>query len=242
MPPKKGKCAFQDGWLENVSWKDWLVRGTDSHTARCKICLQNFDIASMGSSALKSHAAGAKHRKKVESVKATRNTTNINDFFARPATGAANAFGGRGVQEPEEIVEARGGAGTVTGGRGPAGLGSFLVKNDVLKAEVMWALKVTQAHYSYNSCSNISSLFPAMFPDSRIAEQFSCGERKCAYLCCHGIAPHFLDLMTQKVRSQHAYVLLFDESLNKKTKSKQMDVHVRMWEDDKVSVMSIWPC
>ncbi|WAR14725.1 hypothetical protein MAR_004830 [Mya arenaria] len=40
-------------------------------------------------------------------------------------------------------------------------------------------------------------------------------ERKTAYLCCFGIAEHVK--------------ILFDESLNKKSQAKQMDIHVRYW-------------
>ena len=34
------------------------------------------------------------------------------------------------------------------------------------------------SHYSYKSCEGTSKLFQAMFPDSRIASQFSCGGKK----------------------------------------------------------------
>jgi hypothetical protein len=71
-----------------------------------------------------------------------------------------------------------------------------------------------------------------MFPDSEIAKKFTCGEKKCAYLACYGLAPHFSDLMREQIRDRDAYVLLFDESLNKKMKRKQMDLHVRFWGDD----------
>ena len=48
--------------------------------------------------------------------------------------------------------------------------------DESLKAEILWALKAIMSHYSYKSCEGMSKLFQVMFPDSRIASQFSCGE------------------------------------------------------------------
>lgn len=36
--------------------------------------------------------------------------------------------------------------------------------------------------FSFNSSTDIAKLFAAMFPNSEIAKQFSCGERKAAYM------------------------------------------------------------
>jgi hypothetical protein len=110
---------------------------------------------------------------------------------------------------------------------------SFSV-TDRNKAEVLWAMKCVHSHYSYNSCTDIKELFINMFPDSNIAQTFTCGERKCSYLCCFGLAPHFKSLVLESVRSSDFHVLLFDESLNKVTKTKQMDIHVRYWSDNEI--------
>ena len=57
-----------------------------------------------------------------------------------------------------------------------------VTRDESLKAEILWALKAIMSHYSYKSCEGTSKLFQAMFPDSKIASQFSCEEKKCAYL------------------------------------------------------------
>ena len=92
--------------------------------------------------------------------------------------------------------------------------------DETLKAEILWALKVIMSHYSYKSCEGTSKLFQAMFPDSRIASQFSCGENKCAYLVCFGLSPHFKQLLKDVVKKEEASVLMFDESLNSVCQSK----------------------
>lgn len=83
---------------------------------------------------------------------------------------------------------------------------------------------------------SLGDLFCRMFPDSAIAKSFQCGEKKAAYLSNFGIAPHFLSLLTDRVKSlKDGYVLLFDESLNNKNQKKQLDAHVRFWDADSVS-------
>ena len=45
-----------------------------------------------------------------------------------------------------------------------------VVTGDVIRAEVLWTLKVVMCHYSFNSCNDISATFGAMFPDSGISK------------------------------------------------------------------------
>ena len=91
----------------------------------------------------------------------------------------------------------------------------------MLKAEKLQTLKPITSHYSLNSSKDTSQLFSAMFPDSQIARQFVCGERKAAYCCLFGLAEHFKKLLQDSVSGP--FVVLFDESLNKKMQGKQMD-------------------
>ena len=71
-------------------------------------------------------------------------------------------------------------------------LSTFLViSEEVLHAEVFWVIKVLTSHYSFSSCQVISCLFSEMFPDSQIAQSFSCGTTKCACLAYFDIYPYF---------------------------------------------------
>jgi hypothetical protein len=73
-----------------------------------------------------------------------------------------------------------------------------------------------------------------MFPDSSIAQGFSCGDSKASYLCNFGLAPYFSEELKKRASSSTNYVLLFDESLNKEIQEKQMDVYVRFWQNGSV--------
>ena len=79
----------------------------------------------------------------------------------------------------------------------------------------------------------LGEYFAKRFPDSTIAKTFQCGETKSAYICKFGLAPHFKQLLSSKLKDDD-YVLLFDESLNVETQSKQCDFLVRHWDGNKV--------
>ncbi|MEL7309043.1 MAG: hypothetical protein AAGK05_15035, partial [Pseudomonadota bacterium] len=73
-------------------------------------------------------------------------------------------------------------------------------------------LKSTMSNYSYNSQEDTSDVFKKMFPDSEIAQKFSCGKTKIMYLSCFGIAPHFTDLLTSNTKEfQRARHLKFGQ-------------------------------
>ena len=106
---------------------------------------------------------------------------------------------------------------------------------NVLKAEIIWVLKVVSSHFSFNSCSDINDVFKLMFGDFDVSSQFSCGKTKCSYICCFGIASYIKQNLKELLASQPHFVILFDETLNRATESKQMDVHCRFWQDGQIS-------
>ena len=72
--------------------------------------------------------------------------------------------------------------------RSQPSLEGHVTKDNVLKAETLWTLKLITSHYSFNSSKDTSQLFSAMFPDSQIVRQFACGEEKAAYCGVFGLA------------------------------------------------------
>ena len=77
-----------------------------------------------------------------------------------------------------------------------------------------------------------------MFPDSAIAKSFSCGRDKIGYLLYFGISPYFHQLLYDHIRTVSNFVILFDETLNKVTQSKQMDLHFRYWNESNQRVIT----
>ena len=53
---------FQESWLSDERFKDWLVPAQTKRETRCKRCKKSFALSNMGLQALKSHAEGKKHK------------------------------------------------------------------------------------------------------------------------------------------------------------------------------------
>lgn len=87
-------------------------------------------------------------------------------------------------------------------------MSDYVTTAEVLKAEIVWVMKSINSHYSMNSSSDVGELFRRMFPDSKVAAQFSCGDRKAGYLTTFGLGPYFADQILKTVQSKSAYVLM----------------------------------
>ena len=181
------------------------------------------DISAMGESALKSHMKGAKHKENG----GCKTCTTLFDFTISKFPKASTTCSQSELTVPTPPLPQ-----PVEGSKVQSGSGSekFFSKDDVLKSEILWALKMVTNHMSFNSSKDTSKLFTAMFPVSNIAKQFQCGERKSAYICVFGLSEYFLKLLKDSVKG--LYVVMFDESLNKKPQEKQMDVYLRYWDDE----------
>ena len=62
------RTYFQDSWLNEDSFKSWLVPGTNNTQARCIRCRKTFELSNMGVQAVKSHAGGKGHKDKTAAV------------------------------------------------------------------------------------------------------------------------------------------------------------------------------
>ena len=188
--------------------------------AHCKVCNKDIDISTMGKTALVSHSKGIKHKTKMaHKAELAATCGRISNYMGSSAAVASTS----GV--------------TVNKLSSAPGRDTQTVcynMNEQLKAETIWSLKMATSNYSFSSCSDLSSTFSAMFPDSAIAQGFSMSETKSMYIMSHGIAPYIESLVHNHVKESKEYVLLFDETLNKNLQKKQMDMLVRFWDADKV--------
>ena len=56
----KNKCIFNDSWLSDSRFSQWLKRSVNSTKAYCNFCQNDFDISNTGVIGLTIHAAGKK--------------------------------------------------------------------------------------------------------------------------------------------------------------------------------------
>ena len=70
-------------------------------------------------------------------------------------------------------------------------INTVLQKENVTRAEIMWALEILMNNYSHRSCVGKEQLFTSMSPDSYIAQKFHLGKTKARYVVCYWLAPFF---------------------------------------------------
>ncbi len=144
----------------------------------------------MGIKAVESHMQGAKHKMATESQK---QTPGISHFCVGPA--------------PQLATTAAAATAGATAGASSTDLAVIFGGTATLKSEVLWILNTVVKHQSYTSNEGIGDLFHVMFPDSQIANTFSCGKDKTAYVTRHGLAPHIQNLLIDEV-NRSRYVLM----------------------------------
>ncbi len=215
-----GKCSFNIQWLFKDKFQLWLLKDPDQRCAKCRLCSKSFDISNTGEAALVSHMRGRKHTATAASI-----SNSIREFVDVGDNVTAV------TPTPTQTTIA---VAAISTARQTNLDASDVTTTKVLKAEVLWALKVMNSHYSYKLSEDAACLFQATFPNSQFAGRFACGEKKCSYVCTYGLAPYFKKLIVKEVSQQPAYVMLFDESPNKHLQSKQMDLHVRLRDGPEV--------
>ena len=67
-----------------------------------------------------------------------------------------------------------------------------------------------------------------MFPDSKIARNFSMARTKAMYAINHVIAPYFKSLLLSSINTLDIHIYYFDESLNEVTQTCEMDLHAQL--------------
>ena len=82
-----GKCVFNEHWLRDPQYAEWITRDRVPGCAKCVFCAKSIDITNMGEGALRSHARGAKHQSFVHS---THTFGHVKSFMAgKQAVGGA---------------------------------------------------------------------------------------------------------------------------------------------------------
>lgn len=232
---------FNQNWItSNPGWAKWLQPAPgDKFSARCTICKKTFSLSNMGRQAVESHSASKKHRNLITSDPAQ---TSLQMFQRRsvPPNLASSLPQQESSSQAESLPPpsssrcesiATDYSGSDQQRLSTGGISQHLVKECVSKAEIKWALKSVTSHYSFHSAYDLPVIFREMFPDSEIAKTYSMGDSKLRYSVVYGLAPYFKSQLESSIRSSIYLVACFDEAFNKITRSKQMDLIYRFWDD-----------
>jgi hypothetical protein len=173
----------------------------------------------MGRGALVSHENGTKHKNIIELQKKQQPISQLFVIQQEDAHVTSTRASERiEVQSPLRINE--------TGSGNP----SFIIADELTKAELLWAMKTVVSHSSFNSANGSAELLANMFPDSEIAKNVMIASTKMAYLINYGSATFFREDLQDVLAKADLFVTCFDESLNKVIAQRgQMDLAVRYY-------------
>ena len=147
------------------------------------MCRKDVKLGNMGKNALFSHMKCDTHKDNM--AVRSRQSVGIKMFSAKqPCTSETKE------SVPEEVIAPA----SLQQPLQTATIAGFTSDNSVLKAEIIWTMYTIVKHYSYNSNSDIGSIFQAMFP-CEVAAKFACGADKTSYLATFGLASHFKKLL-----------------------------------------------
>ena len=175
---KRRDCIYNQQWELNSKYKGWLTAfKADRKKAFCKCCDRMIDISNMGESAVKSHMRSIRHKN--NSTIGGEQAVTLSSFsFVSCGNGNSGEAGKTGTSQSQQqaIMTIPPPPQDDATQRSQTTLEGHVIKDNVLKAETLWTLKLITSHYSFNSSKDTSQLFSAMFLDSQIARQFACGE------------------------------------------------------------------
>ena len=143
---------FDDQWLGMEAYKEWLLRGDDRTSAKCKVFpipKTKLNCLTWVKEQFKSHAKGKKHSDRLALyIQSSRIK------FTPVSKGSAESPGASSTSTFSSTLD------------------GFLVPEAAANAEIRWCLKNVVSSYSFRSCDGLTDLSGSMFPGSTIAEKF----------------------------------------------------------------------
>lgn len=121
--------------------------------------MKYIDISSMGEAALSSHIKGKKH---LQFLKGTQQQSTLILNFMKPTEQAATASAtapSTTARSLELVASTTSSSSTTSMPTNKSTLDTYVTREDTLTAEITWALKVIDSHYSYNSSTDTAKLF-----------------------------------------------------------------------------------
>lgn len=238
-----GKCHFKEEWLKDAELKMWLRRiEGNQQKAQCVLCQSTFDISGSGISQVKTHAKGKNHKALLEPLlHRTQKMLPCNaSFSAKPMINDTTTTQETNVSNPccndsipTQAVPSIPAVEMNTPNETRNSAGSFFIKDEVTKSEILWVLAKIRFHISNRTAGNLTDMFSVLFHDSFIAKGFQLHKDKIGYLVTFGTGPYFQDCLVDCLQKLDFFTLSFDESLNKIAQASQMDFIVRYWNDEK---------
>ena len=104
-------------------------------------------------------------------------------------------------------------------------ISSFLIKEIVTKAEIIWTLKTVMSAFSLGFRDSLSNCFQEMFLESKYPQNLLALAEQSFPIYKHMTFFHiFFSVLIDKIKCSDHYSVSFDESMNKFTQHEQIDI------------------
>ena len=221
----KNLTSFNISWLSRSDINNdpvniWLKKGSTQTTFKCTLCrTSELDCGNQGWKAIEQHMKNQKHQQILDQWKKNSKFSISNQKPNGDVSSTANSLSIPTLEMNNNKKK------------------PLSFEDQIVKAEILWALKIGQQGFSYNSSNESNELFSSMCPDSAIASKFNVQSQKLSYIISHGLGSYLKKKVVSDVKEANRFVLIFDEQTNKQNK-KQLDMLVRYWSNEKQGVVN----
>ena len=155
--------TFNPAWVQEDLCSPRLATvETDKCKARCILCGINLELRNMGKQALISHSKGKNPIDKMKLLSGVKHEQEqLKSFFVPKTKSDLSVEGTKStglespkVPNPQTASPSEEAPSRSTGG---AAITKCIARDNVLNAEVLWAVKTVMSHFSANSSSNTES-------------------------------------------------------------------------------------
>ena len=215
----KGKCIFKKAFMENDKYKSWLKSGTTVYSAKCSVCVSEFNVAWECESAVRIYERGSTYVRNMTDLESVKKSLMPLFFRKTPVHSDASSFSASDICEKLANPSAS---------SQPTVIDELVSQRaSVTRVEIIWVLRLVKNDYSFRSCLEPDEFLRDMFPNNDIASNFKLLKTKCAYLVTHGVAPWMKSNLQVEVSNSLLHSVSFDESLNVVLQENQVDIQVR---------------
>ena len=150
----------------SIQFSSWVKPLKDPNKVLYCFYQRSFALSNMGKRALESLMNSDKQKRNLSAK-----VPSITSYFKRPTAPSKTSV----PSSADTDTDTQACATATEKNRIPVVsqmLTHYVREDDVLKVEILWALKVVESHFLYNSFRNIVDLQKTMLPDSKIVEKF----------------------------------------------------------------------
>ena len=116
---------------------------------------------------------------------------------------------------------------------------SYSLEEQVIRAELLWVLKMVESDFSFKSAENMVRLLCLMDEGNQIFRKMSLGRTKCGYYVTHALFPFYLEALVNRVQKVPAYTLGVDGgSFKVRGLKKMMDIVIRWFSSSQYCLIT----